>query len=215
MKKRVVILGAGGFAREVADIFRDLGPDSGYEVLGFVDRDDSCEGQLRNDLYILGSMTDIGDRTRLYAVAGSGDIEPRKRQIAEMAEHGMQSVAVVHPSVIMSPFVKLGEGAIICAGTILTNNIIIGDHVVLNLGVTVGHDVTIGDCSVLSPGVHVSGWVTVGEECYIGTGAVVLPRVTIGRGATVGAGAVVTKDVRPGATVVGIPAKALQPRDNV
>jgi sugar O-acyltransferase (sialic acid O-acetyltransferase NeuD family) len=212
MKKRVIILGAGGFAREVADVFRDLGPNSGYEVLGFVERDASRKGELLNDLYILGGVDDVGDLALLHAVAGSGDIGPRERQVAEITEHGLLPVTVVHPSVIMSPFVMLGEGTIVCAGTILTNNIVIGKHVVLNLGVTVGHDVTIGACSVVSPGVHISGWVTIGSDCYLGTGAVVLPRVTIGDGAVVGAGAVVTKDVAPGSTVVGIPARPIGSR---
>ena len=157
MTRRVIILGAGGFAREVADIFRDLPEASGYEVLGFVDRDSSRKGELLNDLHVLGSMDDVGDLTGVCAVAGSGDIRPRRAQIAEIARHGLETVTVVHPSVITSPFVALGEGSIVCAGTILTNNITIGVHTVINLGVTVGHDVTIGDCCVLSPGVHVSG----------------------------------------------------------
>jgi sugar O-acyltransferase (sialic acid O-acetyltransferase NeuD family) len=209
MSKRVVILGAGGFAREVADIFRDLGPEGGYEVLGFVDRDSSRKGEVLNDLTVVGSFDDIAALDGLLAVAGSGDIAPRKRQVAEIEALGLESPTVIHPNVVGSPFVKYGAGTIVCAGTILTNNIVVGRHVVLNLGVTVGHDVVIGDCSVLSPGVHISGWVAIGADCYFGTGAVVLPRVKIGDGATIGAGAVVNKDVAPGTTVVGVPARPL------
>jgi sugar O-acyltransferase (sialic acid O-acetyltransferase NeuD family) len=205
--ERVVILGAGGFAREVADIFRDLGPGSGYELIGFADRDDGRRGEMLNDSPILGALRDIDDVSGLRGVAGAGEVGPRKRQVAEMAAFGIDPVTVVHPSVVMSPFVKLGEGTVVTAGTILTNRIIVGDHVVLNLGVTVGHDVVMGSHCVLSPGVHVSGWCHIEDECYFGTGAVILPRVTIGAGAIVGAGAVVTKDVPPGTLVVGVPAK--------
>lgn len=212
MRRKLVVLGAGGFAREIADIIRDLGPDGEYEFLGFVDRDSSRKGELLNDSYVLGSLEDVGDPGGLYAVAGCGDRGPRERQIAELESAKLLAAIIVHPSVIISPFVQLGCGTIVCAGTILTNSITVGEHVILNLGVTVGHDVTIGDCCVLSPGVHVSGRVTIGNECWIGTGAVVLPRLNIGDGATVGAGAVVTKDVAAGATVTGVPARPFEPK---
>ncbi|PKQ17186.1 MAG: hypothetical protein CVT67_01725 [Actinobacteria bacterium HGW-Actinobacteria-7] len=207
--QRLVIMGAGGFAREIADVVRDLGHSGGVELLGFVDRDDSHAGQILNDTPILGTIMQVDRSQPVHGIAGAGEIAPRKRQVAEMQQHGIEPLTLIHPSVVMSPFVTVGVGTVITAGTILTNNIVVGDHVILNLGVTVGHDVTIGTHCVLSPGVHISGWCTIEDDCYFGTGSVVLPRVTVGRGATVGAGAVVTKNVEPGVTVVGIPARPL------
>ncbi len=210
--KKVVIMGAGGFAREVADIIRDMGPSGGLSLLGYVDRDSSRRGEAVNDSVVLGALSDIEEPSALFAVAGSGDLAIRRRQIAEIEESGMDFLTLVHPSVIMSAFVQIGQHCVICAGSILTNTITIGSHVVLNLGVTVGHDVTIGDHCVLSPGVHVSGNVTIECGCTIGTGAVLLPGVTLGEGTVVGAGAVVTKDVAAGSTAVGVPARPLAPR---
>ncbi len=211
MKRRLVILGAGGFAREIADVVRDLGPDADVELLGFADRDRSRRGEILNDSAILGALEDVPDPAGAYGIAGAGEVAPRRRQVAEMVAAGLRPITLIHPSVIMSPFVTVGAGTVITAGTIITNNVVIGEHVILNLGVTVGHDAAIGDHCVLSPGVHISGWVHIEPECYIGTGAVVLPKVTIGRGATVGAGAMVNKDVAPGTTVVGVPARPFLP----
>jgi acetyltransferase-like isoleucine patch superfamily enzyme len=89
----------------------------------------------------------------------------------------------------------------------LTTNIVAGRHLHVNLNATVGHDCVIGDFVTLAPGVSISGHVTIGDGVEFGTGAVVLPGVTIGDGAMVGAGAVVTRDVEPGVTVIGMPAK--------
>lgn len=177
-------------------------------MLGLVDLDRSRQGEYVNDLPIVGDLSDVPGAD-VKVIAGAGEIAPRKRQVAEAAAAGHGFVSIVHPSVIMSPFVAFGQGCVVCAGCILTNNIRIGDHVLLNLGVTVGHNCRIGNHCVLSPGAHVSGWVTLGDEVYVGTGAVVLPRVTVGTGAVIGAGAVVVGDVSAGVTVVGVPAREL------
>ena len=207
MHKSVVILGASGFAREVVDVLRDIGEASGVRILGFADIDDSRKGEILNGVEIMGTLADVPVTDGLVAFPGAGEIGPRKRQVKEMLDRGLGTLTIVHPSVIMSSYVTLGEGTIVTAGCILTNSITVGDYVILNLGVTVGHDASIGSHCVLSPGVHVSGWVTIEDECYIGTGAVLLPKVTVHRGAVVGAGAVVSRDVEAGAVVVGIPAR--------
>ena len=85
----------------------------------------------------------------------------------------------------------------------------LGNHVQINLDCTVGHDTVMEDYVTLAPGVHISGRVKICKGAYVGTGASVIPNVTIGAGATVGAGAVVVRDVPPGETHVGIPAKAV------
>ncbi len=121
----------------------------------------------------------------------------------------------MHPRVECSRWVEIGEGAVICAGNILTVNIVLGRHLQINLDCTIGHDVVMGDFTTLAPGVHVSGWVHCGQRVYMGTGAVILngtedSPLTIGDDAVVGAGAVVTRSVPPGVTVVGVPARPLQ-----
>lgn len=101
---------------------------------------------------------------------------------------------------------RLMRGVFVCPGCILTDNIDIAEFTFINMNCTIGHDVKIGRCCFIGPGANISGNVTVGDGVFIGTNAAILQGLTIGDGATVGAGAVVTKNVRPGVTVVGVPA---------
>ena len=104
---------------------------------------------------------------------------------------------------------QIGHGALVCAGVTATVHVTLEPFALLNLLVTVGHEARIGRGSVLNPSVNISGGVEIGEGVLIGTGAQVLQYLRVGAGATIGAGAVVTREVEPGVTVVGAPAKPL------
>ena len=106
--------------------------------------------------------------------------------------------------------IKIGEGTIICGGTILTCNIEIGSFVTLNLCCTVGHDTIIKDFASFMPSVNISGEVLIEEKAYVGTGAKIINQLQIGKGTIVGAGAVVSKTLPPNCTAVGIPAKPIK-----
>jgi sugar O-acyltransferase (sialic acid O-acetyltransferase NeuD family) len=207
---RLVILGAGGYARELVDLATDIG---GWELVGFAEADDARRGEVLNGVPVVGSLGNVERAGDLFAVAGSGDIAPRSRQIAEIEAAGIMAATLVHPTAVVSRHSALGEGTVVCAGASVTSNTTVGRHVLLNNSVTVAHDITIGDRCVLSPGVRISGWVRIEDGCYLGVGAVVLPRVRIGAGAIVGAGAVVTRDVEPGSVVVGVPARPMRHGD--
>jgi sugar O-acyltransferase (sialic acid O-acetyltransferase NeuD family) len=105
--------------------------------------------------------------------------------------------------------VELGCGNIICAGTIITVNIKIGNHVIINLDCTVGHDTVINDYVTCAPSVNISGQVEIEEGCDIGTNAAIIQGKKIGKWSIIGAGAVVSRDIPPGCTAVGVPAKPL------
>lgn len=122
---------------------------------------------------------------------------------------------LIHPRIERSKWIEIGEGTVICAGSILTTNVQLGCHVHINLDCTIGHDVVIGDYTTLAPGVHVSGWVHFRKRVYVGTGAVLIngtekEPLTIGDDAVIGAGAVVTTSVNEGLTVAGAPARPIQ-----
>lgn len=213
-KRELLIFGAGGFGREVASwAGRAQWRGRGFEVVALVD-DDAPADEL-NGHPVLSLAAAAARHPGASVIATVGRPQLRERLIGKAIEAGLQPTApLVHPNVEYDQdTVELGEGVVVCAGSILTVNIVVQEHAQINLDCTIGHDAVIGAYSTLSPGVHISGNVTLESHSFIGTGAVTvngLPGrpLTIGTGAVVGAGAVVTKDVAAGVTVTGVPARA-------
>jgi len=213
MIRNVLIYGAGGFAREVAWLLEQVGAaGGGQHAVGFIDDSAERQGTTLNGLPVVS----LAEGTKRWPGAGCvvavGDPKVRAKLMTASSAAGLEGVTVIHPRVERSRWLEIGEGTVICAGTILTTNIRIGRGVQINLDCTIGHDVVLGDHVTLAPGVHLSGWVEVGAGAYIGTGASVIngtagAPLLIGAGAVVGAGACVTRAVPPGVTVVGVPAK--------
>ena len=210
----VVILGAGGLAREVYWVFRDANNETAnrWKVLGFIDENRANLGKGLCDLTVLGDLlwfkrAGIG---QVKAVCGIGSPRAKRSMVERAARVGLEFCTIIHPSVQMSEYINLGYGTVITAGCILTTQIRIGNHVLLNLDTTIGHDVVVEDFANVAPGCHISGNVTLKEGTDLGTGAVVLQGITVGRWSTVGAGAVVVEDVPDNAVVVGVPAKVIK-----
>lgn len=212
----LVIYGAGGLAREVAFLARDINAAAGEErhrLLGYIDDDPEGAGREVGGLHVLGDAGWFATRTEpVDCVIGIGTPATLATVSACLKVHDHVGFPnLVHPGVIWDAArIAIGEGNVVTAGSIFTTDIRIGSFNILNLACTYGHDDVIGDCCVVNPGCSVSGNVTLEGENLIGTRACILQKLTIGKGATVGSGAVVTKDVPPGDVVVGIPAKSLK-----
>ena len=116
----------------------------------------------------------------------------------------------IHPSAVVSPSAKIGEGSVVMAGAVINAGAVIGKHCIVNTGATVDHDVVLGDYVHVAPGANISGATHIGEGTWIGVGSCVIQCLNIGSWTTVGAGAVVVKDVPDGVTVVGNPARILR-----
>jgi sugar O-acyltransferase (sialic acid O-acetyltransferase NeuD family) len=211
----LVILGGGGFAREVWWLSEEVNRERPeWNVLGFIDEDSGTAGALLCDRQVLGDFGWFEDRSNPpYVVCGVGSNRTRRRFVNRSRALGLRFATLVHPTVQRSRFVEVGEGSVLCAGVILTTQIRIGDHVNLNLDCTVGHDAVIEDFCNLSPGVHISGAVHLEPGVDIGTGAVILPGVRVGRDSVLGAGAVVRSDVPARSLAVGVPARVVRTLD--
>ncbi len=152
---------------------------------------------------------------RRFVNLAIADSRVRERLAHKCAENGVLPWTIRAEASQIYDDVVLGDGAIICAYVTLTSNIRIGRHFHANLYSYVEHDCVIGDFVTFAPGVHCNGNVEIGDHAYIGAGALIRQGkpgqpLRIGAGAVVGMGAVVTKDVPPGVTVVGNPARRLE-----
>jgi sugar O-acyltransferase (sialic acid O-acetyltransferase NeuD family) len=204
----IVIVGAGGFAREALDVIEAVSASremagEGWRFIGFLD-----DG--RPNTYgrgpIIGPLSDL-DRLQVSYVIGIGNPRVRKR-VDESAD--LEAAVLVHPDATLGPDVELGPGSIVTAGVRMTSHIRIGRHVHLNLNSTVGHDAVLHDYVTVNPLAAISGEVTLLEGVTIGTNGAVNQQRTVGAWTIVGAGAVVVKDLPPNIVATGVPARARQ-----
>jgi len=212
----VVIIGAGGFAREVLDVIDAINQqEPRYEVLGYiVDPQFGSPGELVNEKPILGGFDWLLKRSKdVLAICGVGPSHHRYRLVKRAEEIEVRFFSVIHPTAVLTRWIQIGDGVVITAGCILTNQIRIGYHVQVNLDCTIGHDVVMEDFVTLAPGVHVSGNVKLKEGVYVGTGANIIEKIEIGEWSTIGAGSVVVKNVPSNSTVVGVPGRVIKERE--
>lgn len=209
-EKKLCIVGAGGFAREVLCCFIDGLKNTErplHELACFMVKDeDFVEEEIMGVRVIKHSEF---DPALYHVVIGIGEPAIRKKVVESLPAH-TQYVSVIHPTAILSQWVEVGEGCVITAGTIVTCNVKIGRHVHLNLHTSIGHDCVIGDYCTTTPGVNVSGICTLGECVYLGTNVSVKQGITICNDVTVGMGGVVVKNITEPGVYIGNPVKKLE-----
>ena len=212
--KDMVIYGAGGLGREVAQMLEDINArEPRWSVLGFLSDDPALQGTISGDLPVIGSSEWVRARTQPISVVVAVGSPALKYRLMQRVRGPLTTFpTMVHPSVTMGRRVSLGEGTVVGAGTVFTVDIQVGAFVTVGIGCTISHDDVLRDFATLAPGVNVSGNVTVGEGSDLGTGSQVIQGITIGEWSIVGAGAVVCRDLSSNVTAVGVPAKAIKER---
>lgn len=208
--KDLIIIGAGGFAREVAWLTEAINKKKKkWNLLGFVDDNTELIGKSLNGYKVLGTLDylkEVKDDVYLVIAIGSSSI---RKDIANRISKKNYAI-LIHPEINMSKFNDIGEGTIICKDTILTVNIKVGKHVIINLDCTIGHDCVIEDYVTIFPSANISGQTLIREGTEIGTSCFILQGVKIGEQVKLGAGAVVIKDIEGNCVAVGNPAKKIK-----
>jgi UDP-N-acetylbacillosamine N-acetyltransferase len=208
---QIVIIGSGGFAKEVAFLIDEINkPIPQWKLLGFIDNEiNKMNGKYAviGDDFWLENTTD-----KIYAVFGIGNPILVKKLVAKFSNNkNINFPNLIHPRAIGDwERISLGFGNIITAGSIFTTDIKVGDFNIFNLSSTIGHDVIIGCYNVINPTVNISGAVQIGEETLIGTGAQILQNKIICSRVIIGAGAVVTKNITIEGVYAGCPATKIK-----
>lgn len=211
--RKVVVVGAGGHAKVVADLLRA----GGYEIVGCTDN--SRKGGLVNGMPILGREDDVlpgllrDGVTHVFIALGDNQL---RQQLAKMvADLGFEFAQAIGRSAVISPSASIGPGCAIMEGAIVNAEAEIGQFAVINTNASVDHDCRIGAFVHVAPGCALAGNVIVGDRAFLGAGVRVIPRIAIGADVIVGAGAVVARPIDGPGTWAGVPARLLKVADKV
>lgn len=215
-RRDLVILGAGGVGRQVAQIVADINSVSAtWNLIGYLDDDASEMNDDVAGVPILGDLGWLRSRGNVHVVVAIGRSRSRFRVYRRLERMQHQKIAtLIHPSVWLPGRATIGTASIVYAGTMLDPDIVIGEGCIVNKGCTIGHDTDVGNYASLAPGVNLGGAVRIGCGCYFGIGSATIQGLSIGRWSVIGAGAVVIRDLPANVTAVGVPAEVIETRQD-
>jgi sugar O-acyltransferase (sialic acid O-acetyltransferase NeuD family) len=209
--RKLLLAGAGGFARETAEAVRAVNASfPTWVLLGFLDDDPSLHDTSIGGVPVIGPIEAVHDHpdAEIVICTASPDAYLSRGLIADRLDLPDERYAtVVHPTATVGESCRVGPGSVLLAHADLTADVVVGRHVAVMPQVVLTHDVRVGDCATIASGVTVSGSCHIAEGAYIGTGVCLREGITVGERAMVGMGAVVTRDVPSERLWFGAPAR--------
>lgn len=205
--RHLVIIGAGGFGREVYGVAREaVGYGTDFDVKGYLDAKADALAGFEGYPPVIGDPASYEPAADDVFITALGSIAARRACAAAIARRGGRFVSVIHRSVFLGPNVTVGDGCYLAPGVSLTADVRLGRHTDVFHNTSIGHDTTAGDFVHVYAQCAIGGGVRLEDGASVYPGSVVVPRRTIGAGAVVGAGSTVFLNVPPGTTVHGNPA---------
>lgn len=205
MKNRLIIIGASGHGKVIANIAKL----NGYKEIAFLDDDTS---KRNNEIYtVLGTSKEIGkfidDNTDF--IVGIGNNTVRKKISTFMEELDIIQPVLIHPTAVIDESVTIGEGTVVMANVVVNAYAKIGKYCILNTSATIDHDCVLGDYVHISPGVNVAGTVNIGNNCWICIGCAIANNLSICNDVIIGAGTTIIRNIEEPGKYVGIPLRRL------
>lgn len=203
MKNKLLIIGASGHGKVIADIALKMNK---WESIGFLDDDESIK--LSMGIEVIGKSSDAFryvNNCDIFVAIGNNVIREKIQERLE--DEGASIPVLIHPETVIGEQVELGAGTVIMARVVINCSTKIGKGSIINTGSTIDHDNLIEDFVHISPGVHTAGTVKIGKGTWLGIGSIISNNVNITSGCKIGAGAVVVKDILEAGTYVGVPAR--------
>lgn len=205
----IVIIGAGGFAREIEALLPTFLPDSKHRLKGFLGKDQGVPSE--NDLSdrLLGDPETYSPEPNDRFVLAIGNMDARRRTVEALMSKGAEFLTLVHPTAYVAPTAKLEPGVLIYPFACVSNNARLATAVKLNYYASVGHDTQLGKYCLLAPYATVNGFGILADEVYLSTHSTVAPQVNVGYASKVSANSAVMKDVPDNSLVFGVPGRVV------
>jgi sugar O-acyltransferase (sialic acid O-acetyltransferase NeuD family) len=203
----IIIIGAGGFGREVYQWAKDSFDNSEYQIKGFIsNKPDDLKG-FNIEVGILGDDVNYKINENDRFLFGIGNIDVKKRIVRDLKKRGAQFITLIHKTAVVATNARIGEGVIICPFATVSDSVVLDDFVMLNFYSSCGHDSKIGKYSILSPYSTTNGFVTLEEEVFLGTHSTVTAHNKVGSRSKISANSVAMHDVPSYTFVYGVPGK--------
>lgn len=204
MAEKLIIIGAGGHGKVIADIAKL----NGYKEIYFLD--DDINKHKIGEYQIIGTSKDIDKYKEKYDfIVGIGNNKIRKKFSLKLNERKIKQPSLIHPSAVIDQTVNIGQGTVVMSNVVINADSKIGNGCIINTSSSIDHDCLISNYTHISPGVHIAGTVSIGECSWVGIGATVKNNVYIGSDCIIGAGSVVIDNLLEPGTYIGVPARRI------